>query len=1236
MTRVETLNNPADHRTGDCCAGEPCGCGPSLSLTRRGFLGVSAAALIGVALPTGAVAVPADKNLDPRWVAKILARGSATRWEGDALGRIGMPVGGAAAGQVYLSGDGRLWLWDILNDDSAFYGGADFAGGHYATPLSVTSPFATGFAIRSTKHGGSAVTATLDANGFPQTSFAGRYPIGSVAFRGGRMEADVDLDVFSPFVPTNLADSELPATILEYTVRNTARTSVEYELLGFAENPVCLHSRAQQPITLSSQGIRPAGGAGLQFAATASPVDDPTGDDILFQDWSGAGLGDWTATGDAFGAGPVNEADLPSGMLRFGSLGTATGRFVTSYNFRGTGSTGADDYIGSLRSPDFTVSRNGIMTRVGGGYGTGLQIRVLVDGAVVASATGLRYEPLRPVYLDVSGHRGKTAHIEIIDSQKGFWGHLNCDRIVFTDRDAPKPDLVFEDWASGTYDKWTVAGTAFGATPVTEAQTPDYFRREGPLMLLGNYFATSHDFRGHPGDAAAADTAIGTLTSRPFTIDHRYLVANIGGGSDTSQLGLRVIVDGTVVARLAGNNAETLGIKAADLGPWLGKAAHLEIVDAATGGWGHLNCDRIWFSELPVRVQPFAELRDAGTFALVAYDHNAEVRPSLQRHTSTADWFDSPAAATISTDNTQAGAVSVHFGLLPGQTRKVRFALGWNFQRLSLAKFSFVDGAANLRHHYATRFHDASAVLGHIGGDNLSAVTHTFVDTWYRDTTLPHWFVERTFAPASTLSTETCQYFDTGRFYAWEGAYCCAGTCTHVWNYAQSVAYLFPELERSARTMADYGVSFHPDTGAIDYRGEAGMIVAHDGQCGNILRTYREHQMSTSTAFLTGIWPRVKKAMQYLIGHDGTPPNGIFETDQYNTLDATWYGEIPWISGLYVAALHAAAEMALDMGDNDFARQCRTIAASGSDYLDDMLWNSKYHYFEQKVDPKHADATNSNRGCYIDQMFGQTYTHQLGLAPVFDTKKADIALKSLYRNNFLPDARAYMGKSGIDGGRIFSTDGEAGTLMCSWPFGGADEAPGAGASSSVAYFNEVWTGTEWQFAAHLLHAGQVDEGMAVARAIYDRYSATKRNPYNEIECSDHYARSMMSHAAYLAALGFEHHGPRGHLGFAPKLAPNNFRAGFTVGAGWGSYAQQRHGAALQAQIELRYGHLDGLVTLALEVLGTIRHVEATRSRGTKHQDLTVKTWHVNGSRLLISFAAPVKLAAGDTLRVSTK
>ncbi|WP_163567816.1 hypothetical protein [Fodinicola feengrottensis] len=66
--------------------------------------------------------------------------------------------------------------------------------------------------------------------------------------------------------------------------------------------------------------------------------------------------------------------------------------------------------------------------------------------------------------------------------------------------------------------------------------------------------------------------------------------------------------------------------------------------------------------------------------------------------------------------------------------------------------------------------------------------TDDWVKTWYADSTLPHWFLERTFAPASTLGTLTCQYFDSGRFYADEGIYCCVGTCEHVWAYAHSVA----------------------------------------------------------------------------------------------------------------------------------------------------------------------------------------------------------------------------------------------------------------------------------------------------------------------------------------------------------------------------------------------------------------------------------------------------------------
>jgi hypothetical protein len=103
----------------------------------------------------------------------------------------------------------------------------------------------------------------------------------------------------------------------------------------------------------------------------------------------------------------------------------------------------------------------------------------------------------------------------------------------------------------------------------------------------------------------------------------------------------------------------------------------------------------------------------------------------------------------------------------------------------------------------------------------------------------------------------------------------------------------------------------------------------------------------------------------------------------------------------------------------------------------------------------------------------------------------------------------------------------------------------------AGYLNECMSGFEHQVASHLMAEGMTEESLVLTRSIHDRYHAAKRNPYNEIECSDHYARAMASYGTFITACGFEYHGPKGQISFAPKIHPENFKAPFTSAEGWG-------------------------------------------------------------------------------------
>ena len=75
-------------------------------------------------------------------------------------------------------------------------------------------------------------------------------------------------------------------------------------------------------------------------------------------------------------------------------------------------------------------------------------------------------------------------------------------------------------------------------------------------------------------------------------------------------------------------------------------------------------------------------------------------------------------------------------------------------------------------------------------------------------------------ADIAVLKSPTCLRLENGEFYAFEGcgmnAGSCEGSCTHVWNYAFAMPFLFPKLERSVREL-DYTYNQN-DNGGMAFR----------------------------------------------------------------------------------------------------------------------------------------------------------------------------------------------------------------------------------------------------------------------------------------------------------------------------------------------------------------------------------------------------------------------------------
>lgn len=435
---------------------------------------------------------------------------------------------------------------------------------------------------------------------------------------------------------------------------------------------------------------------------------------------------------------------------------------------------------------------------------------------------------------------------------------------------------------------------------------------------------------------------------------------------------------------------------------------------------------------------------------------------------------------------------------------------------------------------YASQFRDVAAVsdLWRRDYDQLRAESRRFADSFH-DTTLPQTLLEALSANLSILKSPTILRQFDGRLWTWEGCRddrgSCFGSCTHVWNYAHAIAHLFPSLERSLRE-TEFGAGQN-EIGHQLYRvslpirpGVHDFLAAADGQLGGVVKAYRDWRISGDTAWLREYWPLIRASLEYCITAWDPGRRGRLSEPHHVTYDIEFWGPESLSMSFYVAALAAAVEMGTALGEP--IEEYRQLADAARRVLDQELFNGGY--YQQIVEwrdarrgtprdmvcialsapywpeaealleaegPKYQFGT----GCLSDGVIGDWMARTSGLGPIMDPARVRSHLHSVVEHNFRESLLGHQNPQRAG----YALGDEGGLLLCTWPAGGKPTLP-------FVYSNEVWTGIEYQVAAHLALMGDEAAALKIVQALRGRYDGRVRNPFNEYECGHFYARALAS------------------------------------------------------------------------------------------------------------------------------
>jgi fructan beta-fructosidase len=305
---------------------------------------------------------------------------------------------------------------------------------------------------------------------------------------------------------------------------------------------------------------------GTRFTAE-NVIDNSPPPGTVFQDFeTGTTFADlgWTATGVFAGKGSAS-GNLPGqgGVLNFHGA-----KLVNTF-FNG------DAGVGTITSPTFTISNRYINLLVGGGN-----------------------HPHDPNTTDAPPPPG-TLLFPGADLEPAVLGTTTYEQLGWTA-------------TGGLVNQPVATGAIGGQQPVSG------FQGKGLINSFTN----------------GSDQAQGILTSPTFAIQRPYINFVIGGGShaypgnaNDGPTAVLLEVNGKVVRSASGQDNEALNWVAWNVGEFIGQTADIKIVDANSGGWGHINADEFMAADapaLPVSTETAVNLLVDGKVVRSATGQNSE------------------------------------------------------------------------------------------------------------------------------------------------------------------------------------------------------------------------------------------------------------------------------------------------------------------------------------------------------------------------------------------------------------------------------------------------------------------------------------------------------------------------------------------------------------------------------------------------------------------------------------